>query len=57
MLPPSRSPLHKFFTSSLLPFESKRMIPHISTHNHLTQLASPFPGSSSFYSIEHILYH
>jgi hypothetical protein len=63
-LPPSLCPLSELFTQSPLHFASERVIAppythplHAPTHPHLTQPASPFPGSPNLYRIRYILSH
>jgi hypothetical protein len=56
--PPSRSLLHEFFSPSPSPLLLRECSPHPTTQPlHFTPLASPFPGTSSFYRIKCILSH
>jgi hypothetical protein len=49
VIPPSQFPLHKLPIPSSLPPASMRVFPHMPTHSCLSNLASPYPGSSSLY--------
>ena len=50
---PSQSPLHLI----LLPFASKRVLPHPPTHSYLTPIGSPFSGTSSLHRTKCLLSH